>query len=117
MGKEASDSKAKSKQPPRPKSLRLYSFGSPRVGNTAFADLFDSFLAEGYIDEAYRIVNGQDVVARLPRSANVLVADINYEHCGPTALVTQPTSNDLSVDSEKYDNVASRLQIWVEGTY
>jgi len=103
MGQKAEEEGTAS-APPRPNSLRLYTFGSPRVGNKAFADLFDALLAEGWIDEAYRIVNGDDIVARLPRSFNLLLADVNYEHCGPTALVTQPTSDNDTA-----------LEIWVEG--
>jgi hypothetical protein len=95
------------KVPPRPKSLRLYSFGSPRVGNHAFAELFDALLGEGLIDEAYRVVNGNDVVARLPRTMNVIVGSVGYEHCGPTALLTQP--EDASEGPE-----APPL-LWVEG--
>jgi hypothetical protein len=76
--------------PPRPKSLRMYNFGSPRVGNAEFVARFDSLVGNG-IDEAYRIVNGEDVVARLPRTVNALnLVSIGYEHCGPTVLITVP---------------------------
>ncbi|GKY91437.1 hypothetical protein MPSEU_000116000 [Mayamaea pseudoterrestris] len=93
-------------EPPRPKTLRLYSFGSPRVGNKAFAELFDALLAEKFINQAYRVVNDEDVVARLPRSINALVFGyINYEHCGPTVLISQPKD---SADS-------SAPLVWVEG--
>lgn len=96
--------------PPRPKSLRLYSFGSPRVGNHAFAELFDAMLAEGLISEAYRVVNGNDVVARLPRTVNVILGSVGYEHCGPTVLLTQP--EDASSDD---DSFSSSTLLWVEG--
>lgn len=91
------------KAPPRPKSLRLYNFGSPRVGNIPFAEAFDRRVQEGKIDQAYRIVNGEDVVARMPRSVNALVlGQINYEHVGKTVLVTsEPSSNSTS--------------LWIEG--
>ena len=78
--------------PPRPKSLRVYSFGSPRVGNKVFTELFDALVDEGMIQQAYRVVNGEDVVTRMPRSVNALVfGEINYDHCGATVLVGQPS--------------------------
>jgi len=44
----------------------------------------------GAISEAYRIVNGQDVVACTPRTVNTLVlGNIGYDHCGHTVLITQ----------------------------
>jgi hypothetical protein len=99
--------------PPRPKTLRLYSFGSPRVGNNAFADLFDALTAEGQIDQAYRIVNGEDVVARMPRTVNALVfGEVRYEHCGPTVLIAQPREDAGGVAPPATQN--SPL-LWIEG--
>lgn len=90
--------------PPRPKDVRLYSFGSPRVGNEAFVAKFDDLVANGSIKEAYRVVNGEDVVARLPRTVNALgVVKVGYEHCGATALVS-PKTNETDVPL-----------VWVEG--
>jgi len=114
------------KEPPRPKSLRLYSFGSPRVGNQAFAQQFDSFLADGRIDCAYRIVNGDDVVARMPRTMNALVfGEVRYDHCGPTVLITQPKSENEEESSEEtmedakmlqpQDDKKPDLRLWIEG--
>ena len=97
-------------EPPRPKSLRLYNFGSPRVGNDAFADLFDALVGEGMIDQAYRIVNGEDVVARMPRTLNGLaLGQVRYEHVGTTVLVTQPVTAD--------GDVAPQMEslVWIEG--
>jgi hypothetical protein len=59
------------------------------------------------IDEAYRVVNGNDVVARLPRTVNVLVGSVGYEHCGPTALLTQPEDASEGPDAPPL--------VWVEG--
>lgn len=90
--------------PPRPKSLKMYNFGSPRVGNKAFVKKFDS-LVGNEIDEAYRIVNGDDVVARLPRSVNALgLVSVGYEHCGPTVLISIPD-----------DESAEEPLVWIEG--
>ena len=97
-------------EPPRPKSLRLYNFGSPRVGNDAFADLFDALVCEGMIDQAYRIVNGEDVVARMPRTLNALaLGQVRYEHVGTTVLITQPVESD--------GDVAPQMEslVWIEG--
>jgi hypothetical protein len=115
MGQEAQEVDI---EPPRPKSLRMYNYGSPRVGNDAFADLFDALRDEGLIDQAYRVVNGEDVVARLPRTVNALVlGNVGYEHVGTTVLVTQPqndtSSSDADVDTIMVDKPAMR--IWVEG--
>jgi Lipase (class 3) len=102
------------REPPRPKSLRLYSFGSPRVGNNAFADLFDAITAEGLVDQAYRIVNGEDVVARMPRTVNAFVfGEVRYEHCGPTVLISQPQENEENGMARPATRQTSAL--WVEG--
>lgn len=47
--------------------VQCYTFGSPRVGNAAFANYFDD-----NVDISVRYVNGCDIVARIPR--------IFYEH-------------------------------------
>jgi predicted lipase len=44
-------------------------FGSPRVGNKAFADLFNSSIIH-----SQRFVNGNDIIAKIPR--------IRYQHVG-----------------------------------
>lgn len=98
--------------PPRPKSLKMYNFGSPRVGNDAFCKKFDDMVATRVIDEAYRIVNDQDVIARTPRTLNALVlGNIGYNHCGPTVLIMEyANSND------KVDNIRNtREMLWIEG--
>ena len=77
--------------------LIMYSFGAPRVGDPAFAALFDQL-----VPDSFRVVNNLDVVARIPRSgkANRL---LQYEHVGRTALVD--------------DAAAARGQarLWVQG--
>ena len=59
--------------------------GAPRVGDAAFASQFDVA-----VPDPFRLVNGQDIVARLPRG-------FSYAHGGSTILVS-PNST-----------------IWVEG--
>eukprot|EP00591_Stephanopyxis_turris_P008345 CAMPEP_0195510144 /NCGR_PEP_ID=MMETSP0794_2-20130614/2883_1 /TAXON_ID=515487 /ORGANISM="Stephanopyxis turris, Strain CCMP 815" /LENGTH=820 /DNA_ID=CAMNT_0040637519 /DNA_START=32 /DNA_END=2497 /DNA_ORIENTATION=- len=102
--------------PPKPKSIRLYSFGSPRVGNDAFVANFDSLLKENKINEAYRIVNDADVVARLPRSVSFLgMASVGYDHCGPTALISLPEEMK-NKDNEDEDGATTPIpKFWVEG--
>jgi len=104
--------------PPRPKSLKMFNFGSPRVGNDAFCDKFDQMVEDGRIDEAYRIVNDQDVVTRFPRTVNALVlGNIGYDHCGPTVLITE-LSNQISKqrnsDSDT-DMFEKTNLLWIEG--
>lgn len=108
-----SDDQPKDKTPPRPKSLKMYNFGSPRVGNKEFTQKFDSLVGNG-IDEAYRIVNGQDVVARLPRTVNALnIVSIGYEHCGPTVLISIPEAP--TSDEDQSSAVDTDPLIWIEG--
>eukprot|EP00980_Cylindrotheca_fusiformis_P001577 scaffold360_cov107-Cylindrotheca_fusiformis.AAC.7 len=92
-----------SKPPPRPKTLRLYNFGSPRVGNKAFAKRFDKIMDDGFIDQAYRIVNDKDIVARVPRS--MVTLNVDYDHCGKTVLVEEPLEGTEQ----------SQVRLWVEG--
>ena len=98
--------------PPRPKDMRVYSFGSPRVGNEEFVEKFDTLVKNGSLKEAYRVVNGEDVVARLPRTVNALgVVKIGYEHSGATALVSAPKTAE-ETDSEGQN---AKPTLWVEG--
>ena len=63
-----------------------YTFGAPRVGNAAFAEFFEEAF-EGR--EAFRIVNEDDLIARLPRHGNAAGAVLDYEHCGRTVLIAE----------------------------
>ncbi|KAL9182905.1 hypothetical protein ACHAXT_004184 [Thalassiosira profunda] len=105
--------------PPRPKSLKMYNFGSPRVGNDAFCKKFDSMVSNGSIDEAYRIVNDQDVVTRFPRTVNALVlGNIGYDHCGPTVLITE-LKKQIAKRNEREGSSNLFFQqdemLWIEG--
>jgi hypothetical protein len=55
----------------------VYTFGQPRVGNRAFADLYDARLA----DRTWRLVNANDLVPRLPGRL------LGYRHCGQEILL------------------------------
>lgn len=104
MGQEAQV--ASSMAPPRPKSLSMYNFGSPRVGNDVFAERFDSLLKDGRVQQAYRIVNGDDIVTRVPRTTAPL--SVNYEHVGSTVMVSKEPA-----ETESVDTFAPAL--WIEG--
>jgi len=54
--------------------LALYTYGATRVGDKAFSTALDEA-----VPEHFRVVNGQDVVARYPRGG--------YVHSGRTALL------------------------------
>ena len=110
-GGGGSSSLKSSLSPPRPKALKMYNFGSPRVGNDIFCNKFNSMIANGAIDESYRIVNNQDVVARTPRTVNALVlGNIGYDHCGPTVLIRKNKEEEAGDDSSN-----NNMLLWIEG--
>jgi hypothetical protein len=113
LGGVGSSSLKSSLSPPRPKALKIYNFGSPRVGNDIFCNNFNSMIANGAIDEAYRIVNNQDVVARTPRTVNALVlGNIGYDHCGPTVLIQKKKEEETGGDDS---SINSNMLLWIEG--
>jgi len=117
-GKKNSNAvEAPPQSPPRPKSLKVYNFGSPRAGNSAFSKQFDEFLEKGYIDESYRIVNSQDIIARVPRPTGIM--NVDYEHCGKTVLIEQPkgsnSDDDSNDDEEAVVDTDPAHVIWIEG--
>jgi Lipase (class 3) len=97
--------------PPRPKALYVYNFGSPRVGNRELASRFGELQEQGHITEAYRVVNGDDVVARSPRTINALAfGHIGYDHCAATVLV----SEERTLQDDNGEEVFNPT-IWIEG--
>ena len=81
--------------------VEMYTFGAPRVGNSAFAQYFDA----AFGPNAFRIVNDRDVVPRLPRHGNSAGAVLDYEHVGRTVLVAENAAEASGFDG-----------FWVEGT-
>lgn len=77
--------------------LNVFSFGAPRVGNTAFCEDYDKRLK----NQSFRIVNGLDVVARMPRGSGESSLLMEYSHCGRTVLLTETEDG--------------RFSVWVEG--
>ena len=89
----------------------MYNFGSPRIGNDAFCAKFDAMVESGAINAAYRIANGQDVIARTPQTVNALVlGNIGYNHCSPTVLITEFADRDDGDDS-----IRTKEMLWIEG--
>eukprot|EP00624_Nannochloropsis_granulata_P001701 evm.model.NODE_18335_length_53189_cov_28.322943.9 len=77
--------------------LNVFSFGAPRVGNTVFCEDYDARLK----NQSFRIVNGLDVVARMPRGSGESSLLMEYSHCGRTVLLTETKDG--------------RFTVWVEG--
>mmetsp|Transcript_25159 Transcript_25159/g.51130 ORF Transcript_25159/g.51130 Transcript_25159/m.51130 type:complete len:338 (+) Transcript_25159:679-1692(+) len=84
--------------PPVLGGVRMYTFGAPRVGNTAFAEFFDSLGME-----AFRVVNDADIVPRMPRHRSSAGALLDYEHVGKTVLVQEAASEGFWVEGESAD--------------
>ncbi|CAM9732160.1 unnamed protein product [Chrysoparadoxa australica] len=83
--------------------LTMYNFGSPRVGNSAFARLYNEKHAG-----AFRIVNDMDMIARLPPEQPI--SFLEYSHVGRTVLVKEG-EREGKADGKK-DKV---FKLWVEG--
>jgi hypothetical protein len=67
-------------------NIQLVTLGAPRVGDTAFASQLDVA-----VPNHIRVVNGQDIVARMPRG-------FTYAHGGNTVLISPNT--DIWVEGE-----------------
>ena len=64
--------------------VSMYNFGAPRLGNSAFTQLYRE--ANG---DSYRVVNEHDAFARFPR--NVHPTLFNYDHAGKTVMLNNAT--------------------------
>jgi len=82
--------------------LSMYTFGAPRVGNSAYAAHFNEVFTG---KEAFRIVNDRDIVARMPRHAKSAGMVLDYEHVGRTVLVAEEVAAADATDG-----------FWVEGS-
>lgn len=74
------------------REIFLSTFGSPRVGNRPFQELFDEA-----VPIYWRMVVGPDVVAKLP--------NIGYRHCGKKVFIT--VDGDLFMDPNSLE-----LNLW-----
>ena len=81
-----------------------YTFGAPRVGNQEFVDSMNSLLRLcGEKSSLFRVVNKEDIVARMPRSSRVN-GMLVYEHVGKTVMIDDTadpvTGQVLWIDGE-----------------
>eukprot|EP00953_Heterococcus_sp_UTEX-ZZ885_P041357 21104-Heterococcus_DN1.PRE.4 len=76
-----------------PPKLTLYNFGSPRVGNGAFVELYSRLNGD-----SFRIVNNLDIVTSMPRARATRVLD--YDHVGRTVVI---------------DHCGIPGNVWIEG--
>jgi hypothetical protein len=63
-------------------AICVMNYGSPRVGNRAFARKFNEL-----VPNAFRIVNGADLIARMPKSPSRFRG--GYRHVGRLCLVNE----------------------------
>lgn len=66
----------------------VYTYGSPRVGNSHFQELYNQL-----VPHTFRVVNMKDVVPRLPREMSI------YKHVGRTVLLEQV--NEVIADESR----------------
>lgn len=89
----------------------IYSYGSPRVGNVPFANLFSSQLAQRY----YRIVNNNDLVPHLPPQTGLFGEVGRYTHVGERYYFTQDSvllDHDLSWWQAVQDEMKGMVASW-----
>lgn len=82
-------------------TVQMYTFGAPRVGNSAFAEYFN----EAFGPAAFRIVNDRDVVPRLPRDSKAGGALMDYDHVGRAVFIAEDAGEANDFDG-----------FWVEGS-
>jgi hypothetical protein len=70
-------------------NLRMYNYGSPRVGNKDFAEAYNE-----KVPDTWRIVNGNDAVTAVPRL-------LGYCHVGHAVYLRPDGSIDIQKDSSK----------------
>ncbi len=66
--------------------LTMYNFGSPRVGNAAFAKAYNAAAA---VPDSWRVTNKLDVIPRVPRL-------LGYCHVGNSASITPDGAFELN---------------------
>ncbi|KAH9116853.1 hypothetical protein AeMF1_009256 [Aphanomyces euteiches] len=76
--------------------VTMYNYGSPRVGNHAFAREFNSF-----VEVAFRVVNDGDVIVGGPKRAILClycVSSLRYKHVGKAVLLSERANGTFIVD-------------------
>jgi len=94
----------------RPERAAVYTFGSPRVGDAAFRD--------GYPLPAVRIVNHNDVVARLPPPLLYRHVGTLHYFDGDGRLVREPARWDRAVEALAGEGarLLEAARRWLEGS-
>lgn len=87
----AADTQARRGYPDAPLDIVMMNFGSPRVGNRAFCRAYNAL-----VPNSFRIVNGSDLVARMPQTPPRLRG--GFRHVGRTVLVEE--DGDVWVQGE-----------------
>lgn len=84
-------------------TVKLFTFGSPRVGNGEWADVLDTV-------EIYRFVNTNDVVCKVPPSGI-------YTHVGKVMYLSYDgkLTEGESYWKMKLDNIKARWRAWRKG--
>lgn len=91
----------------------VFTFGQPRVGNAAFAELYDITAVAGETpatlrDLTFRIVNQNDIVPRTPGAL------IGYRHCGTEIFLEPPPAFGFQVEPDLfYKLLADAFGLWV----
>ncbi|EME30942.1 Lipase ZK262.3 [Galdieria sulphuraria] len=90
--------------------IRMYNFGSPRVGNAEFVNIYNQL-----VPHSFRVVNDTDIIARIPRSQN-----FEYYHVGHTVLINQRGeiwTQSHSREEDPLDDNWSSLQEMLEAEW
>ena len=64
---------------------QVYTYGQPRVGNAAFAKLYEAALG----DRTFRLVYQEDIVPRVPHLPGLIDP---YRHCGQEVFISSTTA-------------------------
>ena len=69
--------------------INTYVYGTPRVGNTAFASLLNNAVG-GKLNSLYLVINNADIVPTVPMAVqpNIYNPDEPYEYCHPSSMIT-----------------------------
>lgn len=89
-------------------TITLYNYGQPRVGNEAFNDTLHK-----YVKLMFRVVNNNDVVARIPVDIIKQSSILEYEHTGKLIYLDTESKvhlEDMGWWKRKTDMLKGRLE-------
>ena len=75
----------------------IYTFGQPRLGNPEFAKSYNAELRE----KTYRVVNNNDIIARIPT--------INYQHVGQLMYFSSDGKLHVDEDLSWWEETSDRI--------